>query len=72
MVFKLVAGIPGRPAKTWNMPFSTYEYSLAALGTTNYYKHHYKNRIVQNWSLFKPSEVKNVFIDFVQRNLSRS
>jgi hypothetical protein len=58
MVFKLVAGVRGRPATTWNMPISTYEYSLAALNTRNDFKHHYKNRIVQKWSTFKPSEVK--------------
>ncbi|CAB3988989.1 Hypothetical predicted protein [Paramuricea clavata] len=58
LVFKLIAGISGGPAKIWRTPFSTYEYSLAALNTKNDFKHHYKNRIVQNWSLFKPSEAK--------------
>ena len=60
MVFKLIAGISGRPATTWNMALPSYEYSLAALNTNADFKHHYKNRIVQNWRLFKPSEVKHV------------
>ena len=57
MVFKLVAGIPGRPATAWNLPFTTFEYSLAALNSDNDFKHHYKNRIVQKWRVFAPSEV---------------
>ena len=57
MVFKLVAGIPGRPETAWNLPFTSFEYSLAALNTNNDFKHHYKNRIVQNWSAFAPTEV---------------
>ncbi|CAB3997875.1 Hypothetical predicted protein [Paramuricea clavata] len=60
LVFKLIAGISGGPVKTWKMPFPTYEYSLAALKTNNDFKHHYKNRIVQNWSAFKPSEARVV------------
>ena len=60
MVFKLIAGISGRPATTWNMVLPSYEYSLAALNTNADFKHHYKNRIVQNWSLFNPTEVKHV------------
>ena len=67
MVFKLVAGVPGRPATTWNMPFPTYEYSLAALNTKKSFKHHYKSRIVQNWSLFKPTQVMHVFVGFSKK-----
>ena len=59
-MFKLVAGVPGRPATTWNMPFSTYEYSLAALNTRNDFRRHYKNRIIQKWNIFKPSEARVV------------
>lgn len=57
LVFKVVSGITGRPATIWDMSISTYEFSLAALNTNNSFKHHYKNRIVQNWSEFKPVEV---------------
>ncbi len=60
MVFKLIAGIPGRPASIWNMASTSNEYSQAALNKKNDFKHHYKNRIVQNWSLFKPTQVKKI------------
>ena len=56
-MFKVVSGIPGRPATIWDMSVSTYEFSLAALNVNNSFQHHYKNRIVQNWSEFKPVEV---------------
>ena len=61
-MFKVIAGVSGRPAAIWNLPFSNYEFSLAALNTNNDFKHHYKNRIVQNWNQFKPSEVKLVHV----------
>ena len=56
-MFKVVSGITGRPATIWDMSVSTYEFSLAALNAKKSFKHHYKNRIVQNWSEFKPAEV---------------
>ncbi len=61
MVFKLVAGVSGRPAGIWNMPLPSNEYSLEALNKGNHFRHHYKNRIVQNWNLSKPNEVKDLF-----------
>ncbi len=45
MVFKLIAGISGRPATTWNMALPSYEYSLAALNTNTDFKHHYKTEL---------------------------
>jgi hypothetical protein len=64
MVFKLIAGIPGRPSTLWNMRCPSNEYSLEALNKKNNLKNHYKNKIVQNWNLFKPTQVQDVFIAF--------
>ena len=70
LVFKLVAGVPGRPATTWNMPFSTYEYSLPAVNTGSTFRRHYKNRIVQNWNVFNPSEARVVLYKLNKEELS--
>ncbi len=67
MVFKLVAGVSGRPASIWNMPLPSNEYSLEALNKKNHFRHHYKNRIVQKWNRFKPTEVKDLFISFIRK-----
>ena len=57
MVYKIVAGITGSPAKIWNFPLTSFEYSLAALNTKNHFRHHYKNRMVRFWSHLRRKEV---------------
>ena len=58
MVFKVIAGVPGRVAKYWKLPYTTSEYTLEALNKMNTYKKFYKNRIIQNWDMFTPKEVR--------------
>ena len=57
MVFKAIAGVPGRIAGHWKLPYPMFEYSLAALNKENKFKHHYKNRLIQYWDKFTPKEV---------------
>ena len=60
MVFKVLAGVPGRVAKYWKLPCTTSEYTLEALNKMNTHKKFYKNRIIQNWNIFTPKEVRQV------------
>ena len=62
MVYKLVAGVAGKAVELWNQAFPTNEFKTEVLNTNNDFKHHYKNRIVQNWNLFHPSEVKTLYL----------
>lgn len=63
MVFKAIAGVPGRIAGYWKLPYLTSECSLEALNKKNSYKKFYKNRIVQNWDKFSPKEVRQMKFD---------
>ena len=57
MVFKSIAGESEPIIGKWNSFQSINEYSLEALSKDNTFKHHYKNRIVQDWKTFNPKKV---------------
>jgi hypothetical protein len=42
----------------WQGPSTFNESSLEALNIENSFRNHYKNRIVQEWSTFAPTQVK--------------
>ena len=58
LVFKAIAGVPGVMSDIWQSYATFKENSLEALNIGNSFKNHYKNRIVQEWSLFSPTQVR--------------
>jgi hypothetical protein len=48
----------------WQSPSTFNESSLEALNIGNSFKNHYKNRIVQEWSTFGPTQVKDKIYAF--------
>ena len=58
MVYKAVSGVPGNVAKVWTNKGAVNEERDDALNTNNFFKGHYKNRIVDEWRLYRPKEVK--------------
>ncbi|CAB4014967.1 Hypothetical predicted protein, partial [Paramuricea clavata] len=44
----------------WQSPSTFNESSLEALNIANSFKNHYKNRIVQEWSTFSPTQARIV------------
>jgi hypothetical protein len=46
----------------WQSPSTFNESSLEVLNVENSFKSHYKNRIVQEWSTFSPTQVKKIYV----------
>ncbi len=65
LVFKAIAGVPGVMSDIWQSSSTVKESSLEALNTENDFKNHYKNRIIQEWSLFSPTQVRKENIIYV-------
>lgn len=61
-MFKTIAGESGAIKNIWKDPLTHEESSLVALNKKNSFKHHYKNRIVQDWKMFNPTEVAIILI----------
>jgi hypothetical protein len=57
LVFKTIAGESGPIQNIWKDSLSINENSLEALNKDNYFRHHYKNSIVQDWKIFNPNQV---------------
>ena len=53
-----MADVPGIMSDIWQSPSTFNESSLEVLNVENSFKSHYKNRIVQEWSTFSPTQVK--------------
>ena len=62
MVYKAVSGVSGNVADVWTKTGVSNEEQVNALNTNNFFKGHYKNRIVDEWRSYRPKEVKSVFI----------
>ena len=58
LVFKGIAGLPGVMSNIWQSPSTFNETSLDVLNIEDSVKTHYKNRIIQEWSRFNPTQVK--------------
>ena len=62
MVYKSVSGIQGNVANIWSSKGSVNEERDDVLNTNNFFKGHYKNRIVDEWRVYKPKEVNSIVI----------
>ncbi|XP_028405285.1 uncharacterized protein LOC114527792 [Dendronephthya gigantea] len=60
LVFKTIAGENGTINNIWSDSLTREESSLDALNKNNSFKRHYKNRMVQDWETFNPTEVRVV------------
>ena len=59
MIFKVVGGISSpKVGHLWNSSATQSENVTAALDTTTKYPGHLKNRVVLNWQMFNPQEVR--------------
>ena len=67
MVFKVLAGASGRVAKYWKLLYTTSEHTLEARNKMDTRKNFYKNRIIQNWDIFIPKEVRQKINFFVSK-----
>ncbi|XP_062517770.1 uncharacterized protein LOC134193008 [Corticium candelabrum] len=57
MVYKAVSGVSGNVADVWTKTGVSNEEQVNALNTNNFFKGHYKNRIVDEWRSYRPKEV---------------
>ena len=57
MIFKAIDDVPGTMSDIWENQATFEESSLEALNVDNKFKQHYKNRIVQKWETFNPTQV---------------
>ncbi|XP_028403779.1 uncharacterized protein LOC114526389 [Dendronephthya gigantea] len=60
LVFKTIAGESEVIGNIWKDSLTYEESSLEALNKRNSFKKYYKNRILQNWTMFNPIEVRMV------------
>ena len=70
MIFKVVGGVsPPEVGQLWQSSSAHSENVTDTLDTTKNYPSHYKNRIVMNWQVFNPQEVREVSTIYVKCNI---
>ena len=70
MIFKEVGGVsPPEVGQLWQSSSAHSENVTDTLDTTKNYPSHYKNRIVMNWQVFNPQEVREVWTICVKCNI---